>query len=255
MPARTSRNKTGIQVPIHLVRKYFKKTLGLSYKKGKSWPVKYDPKKQRYIKSMFWIQLLAAMKTSECLINVDESSFSRLMKNEYSWIRKGEDETINNIWFSNSMSMISAITSEGSTISWWVNSTINSNIFSKFIRALKQFVITKVRIPIDKVLLILDNASIHKSKSMKMQYLEEGFRVIFLPAYMPELAPIEKYFSIIKSSMLKEASGILLNWRSDDAMEKLNRVFIKTTREEIIRLWLTLTKEINNWLDDIVDMI
>ena len=151
--------------------------------------------------------------------------------------------------------MISAITSEGSTIYWWVNSIINSNIISEFISALKQFVLTKVRIPIDKVLLILDNASIYKSKSMKMQYLEEGFRVIFLPAYMPDLAPIEKYFSIIKSSMLKEASGILLNWRSDDAMEKLNRMFMKTTREEIIRLWSTLTKEINNWLDDIVDMI
>ena len=63
---------------------------------------------------------------------------------------------------------------------------------------------------------------------------------------MPELAPIEKYFSIIKSRMLKEASEILLNWRSDDAMEKLNRVFMKTTREEIISLCSTLTKEINN---------
>ena len=204
---------------------------------------------------MFWIQLLTAMKTSECLINIDETSFSRLMKNEYSWIRKGENETINNIWFSNSMSMISAITSEGSTISWWVNGSINSDIFSKFIRNLKEFMMKNMKLPLDKVLLILDNASIHKSKSMRRLYLDEGLRVIFLPAYAPELAPIEKYFSIIKSRMLKEASGIQLNWRSNNAMEKLSRVFMKTTREEIIRLWTTLTKEMNNLLENLDDII
>ena len=57
------------------------------------------------------------MKTSELLINIDELSFSRLMKIEYYWIRKGEDETISNIGFSSSMSMISAITSNGSILS------------------------------------------------------------------------------------------------------------------------------------------
>ena len=174
---------------------------------------------------MFWIQLLTAMKTSEYLINIDETSFTRLMKNEYSWIRIGENETINNIWFSSSMSMISAITSEGSTISWWVNGSINSDIFSKFIRNLKEFVMKKMKLQRDKVLLILDNASIHKSKSMRRLYLDEGLRVIFLPANAPELASIEKYFSIIKSRMLKESSGIQLNWRSNNAMEKLSRVF------------------------------
>ena len=135
-----SGNKAGIQVPIHLVRKYFKETLCLSYKKGNFWLFKYYPKKNMCIKLMFWIQLLTTMKTSECLININETSFYRLMKNEHSWIRKGENEIINNIWFLSSMSMISAITSEGSTISWWVNDSIKSDTFNKFIRNIKEFV-------------------------------------------------------------------------------------------------------------------
>ena len=57
MPACISGNKTGIQVSIHLVRKYFKEILCLPYKKGKSRLAKYDPKKQLCIKSIFWIQL------------------------------------------------------------------------------------------------------------------------------------------------------------------------------------------------------
>ena len=124
-----------------------------------------------------------------------------------------------------------------------------------FIRNLKEFVKTKMRLPIGKVLLILDNASIHKSKSMKKQYINEGFRVIFLPAYAPELAPIEKYFSIIKSRMLKEASGVQLSWSSDDTIERLSKVIAKTTREEIISLWSTLTREMKSCLENIVDII
>ena len=140
-----------------------------------------------------------------------------------------------------------------STISWWVNGSINSKIFSKFIRNLKEFVMKKMKLPQDKVLLILDNSSIHKSKSMRRLYL--GFKVIFLPAYAPELAPIEKYFSIIKSCILKQVSGIQLNWRSNNAMEKLRRMFMKTTREDIIHLWTTLIKEMNNWLENLDDII
>ena len=195
------------------------------------------------------------MKTSELLINIDESSFSRLMKIEYSWIRKGEDETISNIGFSSSMSMISAITSNGSILSWWSADTISSNIFGGFIKSLKEFVMNKLRVPLDKVLIILDNAAIHKSKQMKKLYIEEGLRVLFLPAYSPELAPIEKFFSRIKRNVLKEASGKLLNWRSDSAMKILNRVIMRTTREDIIRLWSTFTKEVDNWLENLANII
>ena len=85
---------------------------------------------------------------------------------------------------------------------------------------------------------------------MRRLYLDEGLRVIFLPAYAPELTPIEKYFSIIKSRMLKDTSGIQLNWRSNNPILKLSRVFMKTTKKEIIRLWTTLTKEIKNWLEN-----
>ena len=143
------------------------------------------------------------------------------------------------------MSMISAIHPKGHILlmSKWFNQLWH---FQKFIWNLKEFVMKKMKLPQDKLLLILDNASIHKSKSMRRLYLNEGLRVIFIPAYTPELAPIEKYFSIIKSRMLKEASGIQLNWRSNNAVEKLSRMSTKTIREEIIRLWTTLTKEMNN---------
>ena len=104
----------------------------------------------------------------------------------------------------------------------------------------------KLRVPLVKVLIILGNAAIHKSKQMKKLYIEEGLRVLFLPAYSPELAPIEKFFSRIKRYVLKEASGKLLNWRSDSAMKILNRVIMRTTRENIIRYWSTFTKEVDN---------
>ena len=46
--------------------------------------------------------------------------------------------------------------------------------------------------------------------------------------------------------MLKEASGIQLNLRSNNEIEKMRRVFMKTIRRKKIRLKTTLNKYMNN---------
>jgi hypothetical protein len=47
--------------------------------------------------------------------------------------------------------------------------------------------------------IIMDNASIHKSDEIRNMVEAQGMRIVFLPAYSPDLNPIEEAFSSIKS--------------------------------------------------------
>ena len=55
----------------------------------------------------------------------------------------------------------------------------------------------------DDVVILLDNASIHKYKEMKIIIEKLKCKVIYLLAYRPEFAPIEMSFSLLKRDLRK----------------------------------------------------
>ncbi len=55
------------------------------------------------------------------------------------------------------------------------------------------------------MVLVIDNASFHKSKKITNLVESVGCKVIFLPAYSPDLNPIEHYWAAIKSTIRKTA--------------------------------------------------
>lgn len=53
----------------------------------------------------------------------------------------------------------------------------------------------------------MDNASFHKSNKTKEIIENNGHRLLFLPAYSPDLNPIENYWAIIKAKIKKVISN------------------------------------------------
>ena len=49
--------------------------------------------------------------------------------------------------------------------------------------------------------IILDNASFHKSIETRRLIEESGCKLLFLPPYSPDLNPIEKYWAIMKAKV------------------------------------------------------
>lgn len=54
-----------------------------------------------------------------------------------------------------------------------------------------------------KHVIFLDNASIHKSDSIREAIEAKGAKLVFLPPYSPELSPIENMWSKMKSTIRK----------------------------------------------------
>lgn len=52
--------------------------------------------------------------------------------------------------------------------------------------------------------IVLDNASIHKSKPMLRKIESKGYKVMYLPPYSPELNPIEQFWAVVKGKMKRD---------------------------------------------------
>ena len=106
-------SEIGIAIPQSVIREILIKMLGMKYKKGLSRLVSFDEEKNILAKQWLAVKLWKVIDQFDMRVNVDESSFSLLTKRSYSWIPKGKQQIIKNIWFLNSCSLVTAITSTG----------------------------------------------------------------------------------------------------------------------------------------------
>ena len=89
--------------------------------------------------------------------------------------------------------MISSIRLDGSTACMALEGTTDTESFRSYVRQ----VLLPVLKPDDIV--VMDNLSPHKSDPTLALITSAGAQVLFLPAYSPDLNPIEKMWSKIKS--------------------------------------------------------
>ena len=239
----------GIRLKREDVTQILKKSLNMSYKRGKSRPVGLQKEKQDLLKCYFAISIIPVLSQYEILINVDESSFSRTTKTMYSWSKRGEASELTNIGFNNSTSLITAISSTGKVFAVNTKGPVNSSLFLKFLKSLRRFIEEEWNVCLSKALVILDNAATHRSKKTIEFMKNQGWRLAFIPPYMPEMAPIEKYFARLKKSILRKTVNMKINWQSTEADNKLKEWVQKIKEKEVVKLWLTFTKELRNGVD------
>src|SRR6185295_9381626 len=91
------------------------------------------------------------------------------------------------------ITMISSIRLDGSTACMALEGTTDTESFRAYVR---QVLVPTLR-PGDIV--VMDNLSPHKCDQTLALIVEAGAQVLFLPAYSPDLNPIEKMWSKIKS--------------------------------------------------------
>ena len=82
------KNKMGILISERIVRIILSKELNMNYKKGLSRIVNFEELKRFRANQLFSIKLWKIFERFSILINVDESSFSRLKKKEFTWNTK-----------------------------------------------------------------------------------------------------------------------------------------------------------------------
>ena len=245
----------GVNFSRSIIIKIMKEHWGLSYKKGKSRPVGMNISKKESLKIYFSIKVARHLSDFEMLINIDESSFSRSTKIDNSWLKRGTDCALMNIWYSTSTSLITSITSAGEVFAVSTTGAVNSQMFIDFLKRLERFIQITTKTELQKCLIIMDNASIHRSHNTIEHWKSRRLSIAFIPAYTPELSPIEKYFARHKNIVLRMSRGRNLSWQSKQAQDLINESIFKISRDEVKRIWKKFTHEIESAIKSIYEII
>ena len=120
----------------------------------------------------------------------DEAAVQIWSDAKYGWRRVGGHDTVRTGFSTKSVKLIGSLGSDGYRIR--AIDAINSETFIKFLQDhLKTY---------PKLIMVLDNASCHKSKAVT-EFVEStggAIRLVFLPPYTPQLNPIEMQWGVFK---------------------------------------------------------
>ena len=123
----------GIWIDINIWRKILKEKLGYSFKRCSSRPLNLNHQLQKLKKILFTVKLLKIVRRSTLLVNIDESVISHSTKSNYSWSQKGTPANLSTMLLKGSISVVSAICSNGVSITGLRKGTITSRSFIQFI--------------------------------------------------------------------------------------------------------------------------
>jgi len=101
-------------------------------------------------------------------------------------------------------------------------SHLDSDCFNQYLKSLSE------KFKNDYLVLIIDNASFHKSKQLKVP---KNITIKYLPPYSPELNPQERRFEDIKKFLKNKVFNTL-----EDLEKNVTEILFSYTKEQILSL-------------------
>jgi transposase len=118
--------------------------------------------------------------------------------------------------------ILPAYAQDGVILARIFHGSVDSNIFEDFI---EQLLLHCGKWPQPKSVLVMDNASFHRSQKIEQLCADAGVKLLYLPPYSPDLNPIEEFFAEMKAFIRKnwhiyedlpyQDFGIYLEWCVD----------------------------------------
>jgi transposase len=166
-----------------------------------------------------------ARRTKRLILFIDESGLYLLPGLVSTWAPRGETPILHEMLTRAHLSLISAVSPTGEVYSHAQKSDFDSETVIDFLTVLHR------RLKDQKVLVIWDNAAIHKSKVIQ-QYLDDGasawLRLEQLPAYAPELSPNEGIWRYLKYVKLRNVAAMSLALLLEAVKVALPQIVAKT---------------------------
>ncbi|HAT8068166.1 TPA: IS630 family transposase [Legionella pneumophila] len=169
---------------------------GFSYKKPKGVPYKADEQLQKnFIKKYRRLKTVSGGK--EPILFMDSVHPSQATKLSYGWIRTGETKQVETTASRTRMNLIGVIKLNdlSSTIVRQYD-TINAQSIIEYLHVIRSEYKSGKRLH-----LILDRAGYHRAKEVKKEAKKLNIKLHYLPAYSPNLNPIERLWKVMNEKV------------------------------------------------------
>jgi len=135
-----------------------------------------------------------SLSSHELLMFLDEAAVKQHPVLRAKWMLRGSKEYVKTLGNHAKTNIFGAVTALGSVFHM-KSSKQNSSVFIKFLEHLMALNPTK------RLVLVIDNAPWHKSKKVQkfLDKVQDRIQVLLLPAYSPDLNPIEHLWRFMKS--------------------------------------------------------
>ena len=143
-----------------------------------------------------WVAAMLTIIAPERLVFIDESSCSTAMAREYGWAPVGERAVgtrPGRAW--KTLTLVGAIRLGSKPLLMTHRGSITGKVFLRYV---KRRLVPWLK-PGDCV--VLDNLSAHKVRGVQEAIEAAGAFVLYLPAYSPDMNPIELWWSHVKSKL------------------------------------------------------
>ena len=159
------------------------------------------------IRSLFWMRMLKGLYGGNLFIDVDESSFNRSFKLNYSWLPRGGSHSILNSNSTERTSVMFGLWTNSQRISMTLDGTTKAEHFWFFVLLLENYMKVWCADSEFPLKVVLDNASVHfnKKTTKAAQFLQ--IQMYMLSPYCPHLAPVENIFGILLKSIWRSCVG------------------------------------------------
>ena len=137
------------------------------------------------------------------IVYIDESGFAHDMPRTHGYSPKGERCYGTHDWGAKGRTNVIGALLNGQllTVSLF-ETTINTEIFNAWVM---QDLVPKLP---PKSIVVMDNATFHKSINMQKTLEDAGHRILYLPPYSPDLNPIEHKWAETKSVRRKIGGSV-----------------------------------------------
>jgi len=181
-------SKLGCQVSRNTLRTILK-TAGLSWKKCKKLLAKADPKQREDFVVHFQRLYERMCQDDVVIIYLDEVHIHQDMEVGYTWSPVGEADWVPSTspGLANRLNWFGAYNFTAGDCFIWENGACDSETCIQFLHQLQRRFTGETR----QIVLIWDGASYHRSLKVRTLANQLGFTILSLPAYSPDLNPIE----------------------------------------------------------------
>ena len=189
------------QISQSTLRSRLKDTFWMSYKRIKRQHKETEKKERQRRFALGWIIQTTLNAQNYELMFLDEFSISDRSFKFFGWSKKGKSGFVRAIPDSFCMSFFVAFRVENF---YGIMGTEGTGTSQKFIHFLAKVLKERRKMTLNEakeLVILLDNASIHKTKMVSKFVNDSKIRLITIPPYEPSLNPVEKFILAVKMKL------------------------------------------------------